>query len=79
MENDGGVVAFLDAGSDDGHISPEFDLPDLPSDQEENDLPPPSKRSKTSASTSTMSTRQPTVNDTLEEDEEMALRLLRRR
>ena len=77
MENDGGVVAFLDAGSDDGHISPEFDLPDLPSDQEENDLPPPSKRSKTS--TSTMSTRRPTMNDTLEEDEEMALRLLRRR
>lgn len=77
MENDGGLVAFLDVGSDDGHISPEFDLPDLPSDEEENDLPPPSKRSKTS--TSTVYTRRPTVNDTLEEDEEMALRLLRRR
>jgi len=54
---------------DDGYISPEFDLPDVGSSEDEEEPPPPSKRSRTVASQS--------ERNTLEDDEELALQLLR--
>ncbi|KAG6909727.1 hypothetical protein DXG01_015715 [Tephrocybe rancida] len=58
---------------DDGYVSPEFALPDLSSDYEEDMAPPPSKRSKPSGR------RSGNIDgNTVEDDEELALRLLRR-
>ncbi|KAG6811624.1 hypothetical protein H0H92_006588 [Tricholoma furcatifolium] len=60
--------AFLNPLSDDdGYVSPEFDLPDLPSEDEEDMVAPFPKRSRLSHH-----------QDTIEDDEELALRLLRR-
>ncbi|GLB39922.1 putative RNA helicase [Lyophyllum shimeji] len=59
---------------DDGYVSPDFDLPDMPVEGEE-DVPPPSKRIKTSAR---QSRDVDMGDDALDADEELALRLLRR-
>ena len=58
------VASDLD---DDGYVSPKFDLPDVGSSEEEQ--PPPSKRSRTVVSRS--------ERNALEDDEELALQLLR--
>ncbi|KAF8964766.1 P-loop containing nucleoside triphosphate hydrolase protein [Flammula alnicola] len=70
-------AVFETPSDDDGYVSPEFDLPDLPSEDE--DLaPPPSKRNKFDSSSSRRATS--TGSDLgLEDDEELALRLLGRR
>lgn len=60
---------------DDGYISPEFDLPDIPSGEEEEDMPPP-KRNKLSSQIK--DTRRSRNGNDFEDDEELALRLLRR-
>ncbi|RDB30847.1 ATP-dependent RNA helicase dbp4 [Hypsizygus marmoreus] len=72
-DRDGGeaVLAPL-SDDDDGYISPDFDLPDY--DDDEEDMPPPSKRSKTSGRPGKVHTDEHTIED----DEELALRLLRR-
>jgi len=57
---------------DGGYISPEFDLP---SDEDE-DLPPPTKRNKTSGS---KSGGPHPLHSTLEDEEELALQFLRKR
>ena len=71
-------AATLEAQSDDdGYISPEFDLPDLPTDEEEEMAAPPSKKTKSFLSKS-IGTKS-TYKDSLDEEEELALRLLGRR
>ncbi|KAH6903174.1 ATP-dependent RNA helicase dbp-4 [Coprinopsis sp. MPI-PUGE-AT-0042] len=74
----GGPVAYLDAPSDedDGYVSPEFDLP--PGSDEDDDRerprsfsPPPAKRFKKAV--------QDDEDVNLDDDEQLALRLLRRR
>lgn len=71
-------AATLEAQSDDdGYISPEFDLPDLPTDEEEEMAAPPSKKTK-SFSSKSIGTKS-TYKDSLDEEEELALRLLGRR
>jgi ATP-dependent RNA helicase DDX10/DBP4 len=67
----GGVIAELAPPDEDGYISPEFDLPSK-DDAQDTLSPPPLKRSKRSAST------KPDADD-LEDEEELALRLLRNR
>ncbi|KAF5325153.1 hypothetical protein D9619_009771 [Psilocybe cf. subviscida] len=66
--------AVVEAPLDDGYVSPEFDLPDLPSDEEEDMAPPPSKRNKLDFKGS----KHITHDDDLDDDEELALRLLGR-
>ncbi|KAJ6588533.1 P-loop containing nucleoside triphosphate hydrolase protein [Mycena capillaripes] len=62
-----GGPMIVEAPEDDGYVSPDFDLPsDSGSDEEETWAPPPTKRSKTS-------------HTAVEDDEELALRLLRQR
>ncbi|KAF8062332.1 P-loop containing nucleoside triphosphate hydrolase protein, partial [Lyophyllum atratum] len=71
-DDDGMATAALaPLSDDDGYASPTFDLPDLSEDEDE--MPPPSKRNKTSA-------RHDNIRrgDSIEADEELALRLLRR-
>lgn len=58
---------------DDGYVSPEFDLPPASSEDEE-EAPPPSKRSK-HYKVSPASPREDI--STLEDEEELALRMLR--
>ncbi|KAF7292788.1 RNA helicase [Mycena indigotica] len=63
----GKSAVAMGAEEDDGYVSPEFDLPSEDSDDAGQELwarPPPEKRRKTGT-------------ETLEEDEELALRLLR--
>ncbi|KIK43632.1 hypothetical protein CY34DRAFT_789726 [Suillus luteus UH-Slu-Lm8-n1] len=67
----GRVIAELAPSDEDGYISPEFDLPSE-DDVQDTLSPPPLKRSKRSASTKT-------VSNGLEDEEELALRLLRNR
>ncbi|TFY67036.1 hypothetical protein EVJ58_g1894 [Rhodofomes roseus] len=68
----GGMVATLEpVDEDDGYVSPEFDLP-----SESEDEAPPAKRSK--ASTNQVRKRDAGAT-TLEEEEELALQLLRSR
>lgn len=64
------VVAPL--SDDDGNVSPEFDLP---SDEDSDDAPPPAKRHKMSASNNRLGVESP--HQTLEDEEILALRLLR--
>ncbi|KAF9463268.1 ATP-dependent RNA helicase dbp-4 [Collybia nuda] len=65
------VGAFIDPPSDDdGYVSPEFDLPNLPSEDEE--MAPPPKRNK-------VLHNNPSYSNTVEEDEELALQLLGKR
>lgn len=59
---------------DDGYVSPEFDLPDLPSEDEDM-APPPSKRNKNEAASFN---RRSKNLASLEDEEELALRLLGR-
>lgn len=66
----GGAIAELAPSTEDGYISPEFDLSS--EDDVQDTLPPPLKRSKRSASAKTYSSG-------LEDEEELALRLLRNR
>ncbi|KAG2136003.1 P-loop containing nucleoside triphosphate hydrolase protein [Suillus clintonianus] len=67
----GGAIAELAPSDDDGYISPEFDLPS--DDDVDGTLsPPPIKRSRHSASTKKDS-------ESLEDEEELALQLLRNR
>jgi ATP-dependent RNA helicase DDX10/DBP4 len=66
----GGAIAELAPSVEDGYISPEFDLPS--EDDVQDTSPPPLKRSKRSALTKTESSG-------LEDEEELALRLLRNR
>ncbi len=76
VDESGAVVA--PPSDDDGYLSPEFDLPEPSSEDEEHwqTAPPPPKRSKTS---NTKSQRHPSPLDDLEADEELALQLLRRK
>lgn len=67
----GRVIAELAPSDEDGYISPEFDMPSE-DDVQDTPPPPPLKRSKRSASTKTDS-------NGLEDEEELALRLLRNR
>ena len=70
--------ATLEAQSDDGgYVSPEFDLPDLPTDEEEEMAAPPSKKTKFSSFSSKPEIKS-THKDSLDEEEELALRLLGR-
>lgn len=66
--------AVVEAPLDDGYVSPEFDLPDLPSDEEEGMALPPSKRNKFDFKGS----KHIAHDDDLDDDEELALRLLGR-
>lgn len=66
---------FEAPSEDDGYVSPEFDLPDLPTDKEEEMAAPPSKRTKFGS----VSSIKPVIKSTaLDEEEELALRLLGR-
>jgi ATP-dependent RNA helicase DDX10/DBP4 len=68
------MLASLEPPSDDdGYVSPDFDLPDLPSEDEDM-APPPSKRNKNEAGFNRRSKNLPS----LEDEEELALRLLGR-
>jgi ATP-dependent RNA helicase DDX10/DBP4 len=71
--------ATFEAPSDDdsGYISPEFDLPDLPTDEEEEAMAPPSKKTKFGSFSSKPMVKS-TQNNPLDEEEELALRLLGR-
>lgn len=68
----GAIVAL--PSDDDGYISPDFDLPEL-SSEDEDTFAPPSKRNKTSYQQQSSLHAENTVED----DEELALRLLRNR
>ena len=71
-------AATLEAQSDDdGYISPEFDLPDLATDEEDM-AAPPSKKTKFGSSSSKPVVTKSTYKDSLDEEEELALRLLGR-
>ncbi|KAF8153102.1 P-loop containing nucleoside triphosphate hydrolase protein [Crassisporium funariophilum] len=75
----GQSTAEIEPPSDDeGYVSPEFDLPDLGSDEEEEFAPPPSKRSKLDSFSNHPKTNR-TSATTLEEEEDLALQLLGRR
>ncbi|KAJ7507376.1 ATP-dependent RNA helicase dbp-4 [Mycena galericulata] len=68
----GGPMVVGPVSDDDGYVSPEFDLPsDSGSDDGETWAPPPAKRSKTS--------HNEPRRTAIEDDEELALRLLRQR
>ena len=67
-------ATFEAPSEDDGYVSPEFDLPDLPTDEEEEMAAPPSKRTKFGSVSS-----KPVIKFTaLDDEEELALRLLGR-
>lgn len=69
----------MEAHSDDGgYISPEFDLPDLATDEEEEMAVPPSKKTKFGSFSSKPIGIKSTYKDSLDEEEELALRLLGR-
>ncbi|KAG6898320.1 hypothetical protein C0992_011912 [Termitomyces sp. T32_za158] len=76
---DGGMpqAELAPASDDDGYVSSEFDLPDLSEDIEDTIAPPPSKRSKLSDRHDGRKLARMHDN-TVEEDEELALRLLRK-
>ncbi|KAJ7481739.1 ATP-dependent RNA helicase dbp-4 [Mycena latifolia] len=67
----GGPMVVGPVSDDDGYVSPEFDLPSDSGSEEETWAPPPTKRSKTSHT----EPRRTAVED----DEELALRLLQQR
>ncbi|KAG6873510.1 hypothetical protein C0995_014778 [Termitomyces sp. Mi166 len=79
MMEDGGITQaeLAPPSDDDGYVSPEFDLPDLSEDDEEDIAPPPSKRSKISDRHGGGKNARIHEN-TVEDDEELALRLLRK-
>ncbi|OCH87503.1 DEAD-domain-containing protein [Obba rivulosa] len=68
--------AIVPLPEDDGYVSPEFDLSSGPeSDEEREQWQPPTKRAKVSAGKS----RGPATDDLLQDEEELALQLLRSR
>ncbi|KAI0772732.1 DEAD-domain-containing protein [Trametes elegans] len=69
----GPTVAEL--SEDDGYVSPDFGLPSASENDDSEDERPPSKRPKTTAVRST----RPSAGTTLEEEEELALQMLRSR
>ena len=71
------TATFEAPSDDDGYVSPEFDLPDLSSEEEEEMAGPPSKKVKFSSSSS-KSIIKATQKNVLDEEEELALRLLGR-
>ncbi|TFK31678.1 DEAD-domain-containing protein [Crucibulum laeve] len=75
-DSEDGEIKAVVAGvsDDDGYVSPDFDLPDAPSDE---DCWPPTKKSKI-ASFQEPSQERALAAHTLEDEEELALRLLRR-
>lgn len=68
LDDTGPIIAPLP--DDDGYASPDFDLP--PGSDSENEVPPPKKQRNDNKKG--MKTSQPT---TLEEEEQLALQLLR--
>ena len=72
-----GAVATLGAqqSDDGGYISPEFDLPDVATDEEEEMKAPPSKKIKFGSSKTENKSSHKYLHD---EEEELALRLLGR-
>ncbi|KAK7440264.1 ATP-dependent RNA helicase dbp4 [Stygiomarasmius scandens] len=73
-DEDGGAVAFADPmPDDDGYVSPEFDLPSEGSDSDQ-EYARPVKRSRVA----NVPSRAKQTDDTLEDDEELVLSLLRR-
>lgn len=62
-EEAGEGIGIAELSEDDGYVSPEFDLPSS-DDEDEPESPPPLKRAR--------------IRDDIEDDEELALRLLRR-
>ncbi|KAI8989191.1 DEAD-domain-containing protein [Trametes punicea] len=75
-EEDGDVAmgpTVAELSEDDGYVSPDFDLP---SDSEDESERPPSKKTKVDSSTGSLGKPQST---TLEEEEELALKVLRSR
>ncbi|TBU45315.1 DEAD-domain-containing protein [Dichomitus squalens] len=71
-EDDGEYAAgpvVVDFSEDDGYVSPEFDLPLAPDDESESEQPP-AKKSRTTAAH---------AQSALEAEEELALKMLRRR
>ena len=73
-DNPGAGPAIMPLLKDDGYVSPDFDLPS----ESEDDTSPPLKRAKTLDRKD--DSRLPAVADpTLEEEEELALQLLRRK
>jgi ATP-dependent RNA helicase DDX10/DBP4 len=79
MTMQSGAATLKAQSDDDGYISPEFDLPDLPTDEEEEMAAPPSKKTKFASFSSKSSGIKFTHKDSLDEEEELALRLLSRR
>ncbi|EMD36799.1 hypothetical protein CERSUDRAFT_114703 [Gelatoporia subvermispora B] len=71
-----GPTAAPLAEDDDGYVSPEFDLPSGSDSEDERDhWEPPSKRAKVSSAKS----RAPAADNSLQDEEELALQLLRSR
>ncbi|KAF9564064.1 DEAD-domain-containing protein [Agrocybe pediades] len=72
-------AVFEGPSDDDGYVSPEFDLPSASSDEEDDDMaPPPSKRNKFDQKSHGRPASH-VVDTGLEDEEELALRLLGRR
>ncbi|EED79339.1 predicted protein [Postia placenta Mad-698-R] len=74
--DDGGVATFATLAppdEDDGYVSPQFDLPSDSEDSDREAVPPPSKRAKKSDA------ERSHVHDSLEDEEELVLQLLRQR
>lgn len=76
IKDDASVVGPMigELSDDDGYVSPEFDLPSDDEEEDDTMLPPP-KRSKP---WSGLKSRR-AVENTIEDEEELALQLLRRR
>jgi ATP-dependent RNA helicase DDX10/DBP4 len=76
-DGEGGTIATLEPDSeDDGYVSPDFDLP---SESNEEPLPPAKGKRNFREEPSPTKKRKVDIHDDMNEDEELALRLLRRR
>ncbi|KAF9021679.1 DEAD-domain-containing protein [Hymenopellis radicata] len=72
VDDDAAGALIAPVGEDDGYMSPDFDLPEVDSDDDDDEPPPPSKRTRTSSLGGNKS-----QSHTIEDDEELALQLLR--
>ena len=72
----GGPTLALSEDEDDGYVSPEFDLPDSGSEDERDTGPPPKRGSGKSRHESPPIKKRKTEHNALEDEEELALRLL---
>ncbi|KIJ63585.1 hypothetical protein HYDPIDRAFT_29379 [Hydnomerulius pinastri MD-312] len=72
-DQEAGHAVLAPLSDDDGYVTPDFDIPSE-SDEESDFAPPPLKRAK---ATSMSKPRRPTAED-IEDEEELALRLLRK-